>query len=73
MTVDEALTEWQSRARRSGCVAATAWFTKRVPGWRAERLTRYTKDGEVYEHVLATNGKIRIDLAPEADDPSTKE
>lgn len=67
MTIDRAVAEWQSRARRMGCVAATGWFIKRVPGFRAERLTRYTERGEVFEHVVATNGIVRIDLAPYAD------
>ncbi len=69
MTIDEALAEWRSKKRRMGCVAATNWFCKRVAGFRPERLTRYTEHGEVFEHVVATDGMIRVDLAPYADGP----
>jgi hypothetical protein len=65
--IDVVLREWYSKKRRMGCVAATNWFCSRVKGFRAERLTRYTKDGEVFQHVIATNGIVRIDLAPYAD------
>jgi len=68
-SIDEAIHEWNSTRRRMGCVAATNWFVKRVPGFRPERLTRYTENGEVFEHVLATDGRIRIDLAPYSDCP----
>ncbi len=68
-SIDAAIQEWNSTSRRMGCVAATNWFVKRVPGFKPERLTRYTKDGEVFEHVVATDGRIRIDLAPYADRP----
>ena len=50
-----------------GCVAATNFFCKRVSGFYPERITRYTPTGEIFEHVVATNGSIRIDLAPYAD------
>ena len=52
-----------------GCVAATNWFCKRVAGFYPERLTRYTSQGEIFQHVVATDGVIRIDLAPYADRP----
>ena len=54
---------------RMGCVAATNWFCSKVPGFYPKRLTRYTENGEVYEHVVATNGIVVIDLAPYADAP----
>lgn len=67
MTIDEALKEWQSKKRHMGCVNATDWFCKRVKGFYPERLPRYTKEGDYFEHVIATNGFIRIDLSPYAD------
>jgi len=67
--IDAAVAEWQSKNRRMGCVSATDWFCQRVSGFEPERLTRYTQEGEVFQHVVATNGKIRIDLAPYADGP----
>jgi hypothetical protein len=69
VTIDQALNEWQSKNRRMGCVASTDWFCKRVAGFRPERLTRYTEAGEIFQHVIATNGRVRIDLAPEFDSP----
>lgn len=69
MSIDDAITEWQSKHRTMGCVATTAWFCKRVSGFKPERLTRYTQKGEVFEHVVATNGIVRIDLSPYNDKP----
>ena len=69
MTIDDALIEWYSKTRRMGCVSATKWFFKRVSGFKPERLTRYTKNGEIFQHVMATNGLIRIDLSLYADNP----
>jgi len=69
MTIDEAVTEWQSKRRHMGCEAAARWFCKRVPGFHLELLHRYTKEGEYFAHMVATNGRIRIDLAPYADKP----
>lgn len=69
MTLDQALKEWGSRKRRMGCVAATDWLCKRVSGFKPERLDRFTSDGEYFSHVVATDGYIRIDLAPYADKP----
>ena len=66
MTLDQALREWTSKNRRMGCVAATHWLTSRVPGWRAERLIFFTPEGERYDHVVASNGFVRVDLAPYA-------
>lgn len=63
------LSEWYSRKRRMGCVAATDWFCERMPGFYPERLDRYTADGELFQHVVATDGRIRIDLAPYSDGP----
>lgn len=70
MTIDDALIEWESKKRRMGCVAATDWFCKRVNGFRPERLDRYTSDGILFQHVVASNGLVRVDLAPYADKPS---
>lgn len=64
MTIEEALKEWQSKKRRMGCVAATDWFCSRVKTFEPLRLTRYTSTGEVFEHVVCSNGFITIDLAP---------
>lgn len=71
MTLDQALAEWKSKRRRMGCVSATDFLCKRVPGFRPIRLTRYLESGELYEHVVATDGLIIIDLAPYADRPSS--
>jgi len=68
-TIEKALEEWQSKKRSTGCVNATNWFCKKVKGFHPEELSRYTKEGDVYRHVVASNGKIRIDLAPYADTP----
>lgn len=65
--IDDALKEWVSKKRYMGCVSATDWFCKRVKEFYPERLDRYTEKGELYQHVVATNGIIRIDLAPYAD------
>lgn len=69
MTLEEAIAEWRSKPRRAGCVAATKFLTSRVPGWYPARITRFTKDGDTYDHVVATDGFIVIDLAPYADKP----
>lgn len=69
MTVDEALDEWYTKRRRMGCVAAADWFCKRVPGFKPLRRTFYTEDGHLYQHVVATNGRVIIDLSPYADGP----
>jgi hypothetical protein len=65
--IEEVIKEWESKKRRMGCVSATNFFCKRVSGFYPERITRYTPTGEIFEHVVATNGIIRIDLAPYAD------
>lgn len=70
MTIDEAIHEWRAKKRRMGCVSAADWFCKRVEGFRPERLGRYTKDGHYFEHVVATDGIIRVDLSPYADGPN---
>ncbi len=67
MTIDAAVIEWKSRKRRMGCVAAADWFCRRVKGFRPERLTRYMSDRQTFQHVVVTDGCIRIDLAPYAD------
>lgn len=70
--LNSVLKEWQSKTRRMGCVSAAKWFCRRVPSFKPERVKRYTKDGEVFEHVVCTDGIIRIDLAPYADQPRAR-
>lgn len=70
MTIEEAISEWKSKKRRMGCVSATDWFCKRVPSFEPIRLTRYTQGGEIFEHVVVTDGTIQIDIAPYNDRPS---
>lgn len=67
--MDRAIKEWQAKNRYMGCVAATNWFCKRVPDFKPLRLDRYTKDAELYQHVVASNGRIIVDLAPYSDRP----
>ncbi|KKL20436.1 hypothetical protein LCGC14_2455470 [marine sediment metagenome] len=71
MTIDEAVQEWKTKRRHMGCVAAAKWFCARVKGFWPERLSRYTAYGDYFEHVVATDGSIRIDLSPYADQPDT--
>lgn len=76
MNIDDAIAKWESRKRRMGCVAATDWFCRRVRGFEPLRLRRYLsggtdENGRFWEHVVATNGRIVIDLAPYADKSST--
>lgn len=66
-SIDLVLAEWCSKSRVMGCVSATDWFCKRIPEFHPERLTRYTATGEIFQHVVASNGRVRIDLAPYAD------
>ena len=70
MTITDAVKEWKTKQRRMGCVSATNWFCHRVTGFAPERLTRFTEQGEVFQHVVATDGIIRIDLAPSFDSPT---
>ncbi len=72
VTAQEMIDEWMSKDRRMGCVSATTWAVKRLEGFKPLRIIRYTPKGEVYEHVVAFNGKIIIDLAPYADAPEDK-
>lgn len=69
MTLDKVMAEWKSKHRRMGCVAATDFICKRLPSFKPLRLTRYTENGEIYQHVVASDGIIVIDLAPYADAP----
>ena len=69
MTIDQALDEWRTRRRRMGCVSAAQWLCHRVAGWHPLRLTQYTEFGAVFEHVVATDGVVVIDLAPYANRP----
>ena len=59
MTLEAALLEWSSKRRQMGCVSVTQWLCRRVPGYcaeRLERLDRHTAGGDLYQHVVATNG-----------------
>jgi hypothetical protein len=67
--VEAATKEWNRCKRRMGCVSATDWFCKRVPGFHPLRLTRKLPNGEIYQHVVATDGKRTFDLAKYADRP----
>lgn len=69
MTVDEAIIEWTTEERSMGCVSAAKWFCARVPGFSPLRLSRYTKKGEEFSHVVATDGRVIVDLSPYADAP----
>lgn len=69
MTIDSAIIEWKAKRRQMGCAAASKWFCCRVAGFVPKRLTRFAKSGEVYQHVVATDGRIVIDLAPYSDHP----
>lgn len=69
MNIDEAIKEWKSKKRRRGCVSASKWLCKQVPGFYTESLDRYTPDGEYFRHVVASDGFIRIDLTPHKDVP----
>ena len=68
--IDKALHEWRSKKRRMDCVAATDWFCARVPGFTPLRITRYTKEGDTFQHVVATDGLVVIDISPYADKPA---
>lgn len=75
-SLDETLKEWQSKRRRMGCVAATDWFCRRQPEFYPLRRRFYLpsgsdRNGEFWEHVVATNGIIEIDLAPYANRPNS--
>lgn len=70
MNIDKAIKEWESKERTMGCNNATLWFVTRVRGFYPEQLSRWTKNDKIgYGHYIATDGKIRIDLAPYADKP----
>jgi len=68
-TIQDSIEEWESKTRSMGCVAATDWFCKRHPKFHPIRKTSYMKNGNdkngrFYQHVVATDGKIEIDLSP---------
>ena len=67
--INAAVKEWNRSKRRMGCVSASEWFCKRVTGFYPLRLTRKLPNGEIYQHVVSTDGKIIIDLAKYADHP----
>lgn len=69
MGLDECAREWGAKRRHMGCVAATNFVCSRVPGFRPVRLQRWLEDGTYWEHEVATNGEIVIDLVPHCDAP----
>ncbi len=69
MTINKAIQLWNSKKRRMGCVNATNWFCKHVKNFKPQRLHSYTKVGEYFSHVVATDGKIIIDLTPHLNSP----
>lgn len=64
MTLEDCILEWKSKKRRMGCVSAADFLCSRVKGFHPKRLTKYTDTGEIYEHVIATDGVVFVDLAP---------
>lgn len=72
MIFEQALKEWKSKKRRMGCVAATYWFCQRVNKFYPLRLTRYTREGKVFQHMVATDGMVHVDFAPYSDKPSER-
>ena len=66
MTLDQALREWQSKKRTMGCQSATTWLCSRVPSFHPVRYSLYNQAGDYTEHVVASNGRVEIDLAPYA-------
>jgi len=71
MRIEDALKEWQSKKRRMGCVSAARWFCKRVKGFVPIRKRFYyqngnDKNGLFWEHIIAYNGLIEIDISPYA-------
>jgi hypothetical protein len=71
MDIADALREWQSKKRHMGCVSATNWFCKRVAGFKPKRIEHHTVAAS-WDHVVATNGEIDIDLAPYANKPDSE-
>ena len=69
MNIDSALKEWQSKKRSMGCVSATNWFCKRVGGFSPRRKIYFTHLGDEYQHVVASNDLIEIDLMPHRNVP----
>jgi len=66
MGIDAVLAEWRSKKRRMGCVSASEWWIKRLPGFRVVRKRFYYPNGEFWEHVVITDGVIEIDPSPYA-------
>jgi len=74
-SIDNVLTEWRSKRRRMGCVAAAKWWIRRLPNLKAIRKRFYypggTDDnGLFWEHVVLTDGFIEIDPSPYANQSS---
>lgn len=69
LTIDKAITEWESTKRHMGCVSAADWFCARVAGFKPIRIERWTEAGDIFEHVVASDGRVIIDLSPYADHP----
>lgn len=68
--IDAAVAEWRSQPRRMGCVTAARWFCNRVAGFYPVALTRTAPDGTRYQHTVAFNGVVVIDLQPLNDAPA---
>lgn len=70
--VKQTIREFQTKKQKMGCRSATQWFIRRVPGFRPRRLEKTDEEGNTFQHVVATNGEIDIDLVPHLFSPSTK-
>ena len=69
LLINRTINEWNSKNRKMGCVAATNWFCRRVPSFTPLRIEGYTRSGDVFQHVVASNGKVIVDLVPELNSP----
>ena len=67
LTIKEVMKEWKSKNRRMCCVSASNWLCKRLKGYYPLRLTRTLENGDIYQHVISTNGIKIIDLAKYTD------
>ena len=67
MTVEECLAEWMSKKRSMGCVMAAEFICSRVPGFYPVRLNRDRQDGIHWQHVVASNDEVVVDLSPAMD------
>lgn len=68
-SLDDTIEEWESKTRSMGCVAATNWFCSKHKTFKPLRKRFYypggtDSNGKFWEHVVATDGKIEIDMSP---------